>query len=1799
MYGKKRGLVVVVFLSIFLFSGLVSGEETTSCPDGYPEGARCYEAIHVTDEDCDSVDEDECQTMSPIDFYCPKSTDQCSREVKDLETGQGTNCDSVVFPKPNGCIFYATEWDPWPDPNSCAAFGVPAGLNIDSIAASALARIQTLGNFEGEILEGSQFTSSGVQLLIHLATGNPVLFITSIIDAAINIFGNQPQDAIFIFQYLKIGPNPSEKGVLCANDKYWLECNQNVKDKLYWINTIFGTDINQPMFAYKCEKKTASKFEWVLLEDFDKDLDGFPQSQDCRDLAPGSSEEPEVCSELIDWTEESNYQLKTQDELKEFVRGKCGNKPKYSACSACINPGAPEICGDQIDNDCNAKFNLDTGEVLSLEKNNNLDGETPDSCDANQDSCEQRSVIKIDSELEGKDVTVQANNNLKQIFSWVKQSDGQGFCCGYNGIADAGKIIEKGKVDGVEGNYLCVTKEKEVVGFESPAAANGETAASAEQLPVGWPAESSNRCGGKWCLLEAGSAAKFNVFTVKKPELSEENEPKINFKVYDVVSNGQNWYECNEQLLSSRPASSLTSPTERGADESLNSLKERANRFACFKEGSHYSWAECGSGLGEKDPINIGIKGRRPGEGIFTLPLEDGGKVVETFGPAQVVDIDSQRFASFKNYYGEDYLFDFTGYNKLNFLVKFEEENVKPLTQVTVTILGPGNVIYFKKNVLGDITNSPFYKDREGKNAFMHVEADLPELKAVRSILIESSKKILVRNVYLSNMNNNFLCSGQSSPQEWSWITDIDQGDTTKNINAENLCAALYGKETWLGNNDEVDVRTASCCGNIKSEYYAGKSKPFGEVANPDYYACWNSLPLKSGDTVMDVEFKVGYGEENYEVVFPEEDLNVHLEVSCSNKISASQNSQRRDLDLLGRPLGTVLNCGEGELINAKITNLNVNSDVRFWNTDQTYPTELSLVQNRNINTIPMAQTRNQNVITHFIVEGTCRWDKAVKTYTGKLSLKNPVLFQKENVANSVCSGEGYSVDSVFIRDFSPNAENIKVQFLTKTGDILESNPIEINSLTDFSGGFLKFSLNLDKVSLQSTPQTAVKTPQTFSYACQPKNGECLFPLPGNPPYTITNEHPGLYDLYFVTGNRPEDETLITKPNQQFAVAGNLKAKQVSQQVLFAREKIDGADSFKFFGCSAAEYLKGNNKIKTNNNLQHCSVKMGAYCAYSHTAETGTTTVNTWSKNPLKVYEGVDPVAGEEAGLQVIAKDFAPAELTNISLAVPGKNILTNAKFNEFAGNDIPGWDVLEKSGTVLTSIRNKQSFILQNKDEATKKITIPGTHVLKSNRISVEKNTNLRFSMTADHCRAKLLVVDQNGQTRENAVNNGDDINTGDGAYVQLEITDCVFSKAMLQIIDELGPAEYSFSNPQTAPRSAAACCPQNYCWNGYHCVEPMTDYTTISEEVEEGRNYRCVAGKWVYQQIKKDWKNNLNGFCNANEQCLVRPSTEGGEARFQAPDFYAGNIPTCINNGEYILDNYCDKGNWSSRTKFLAQEMLARVGNDKNHRLYCANFNDVFTNLNDNQKGLLQGVDLSTAPQGIGEEPRKVCFPAIKSSAAAELVSDEENTCINNACVLLFNDKTALATTLNKLLDDPNSFVVSLGRQSPTCAGSGKFKDCQGGLFFHEGWNAAWFSKDGLDPEPGAVNAIIEFFQSLFSRQGDLTTEDFFSKVKNFREIYSAKEGRRRVLALQEQTSKQDKIIIAEYENFDTPVCEYLKEQRIAQPGLDLELLESASGLKLISCITDGDIQRVEAVKAAEFLWPELTAKLRIGLE
>ena len=1489
---------------------------------------------------------------------------------------------------------------------------------------------------------------------------------------------------------------------------------------------------------------------------------------------------------------EFNCQPKLDENKKEIINLLTG-KPELDCAKGVAS--SPEICGDNIDNDCSGWNHQENYKYIGSQI---------------EDSC---NLIEFKSSCLSNCRT--ANNKC----DWIDLGPNTGMCCGANSN-DLGKIVT-GTGSLGNGNYLCVTKEKESLGFEG----NGE-------LPFGWP-ENTERCSGQWCLLEAGSAAKFNVMTVKKPVL--ENE-QLNFQVYDVVSNGQNWLECSSSSLAGRTSSQLAKPSERGADESLDSLQRKANRFACFKEGDHYSWVECGRSSTETEPnthTNKGIKSRRPGEGFYTLPLDFGGIVEET-PPLFVIDINSR---TYKNYYGNnqgdsDFLFDFTGYDTLNFMVKFKEISKIPAA-VSVTILGPGGEenVYFKKQVLGEITNSPFFKD-----SFMHVEVDIPGLKAVRQVRIESSNQnIIVRNVYLSNSANSFLCTGQEAVNEWSWITDIDQGDTSKLITAENLCKSLYGNEAWLGNDNQVEVsgRGFNCCGNTKKEYYAGESRPVGDVANPDYYSCWNSQPVKSGDTVMEVEFKAGYKEDKFLVSYAplekevsymveKEVEQVEEQVECrytcqdlyANVVAETGNTVAcvpvNDAECNAGYVRIVGHTSYGQICYIYNTDCNFNQVNGKLSCKIDYATRsgkrFDLIEDgKNKETVKrFVEGVSNNRVDDSVLEKQC--PVHVMSSTGPLSQKSQEKISFPPGVNAVIIDQ-FSLPSTF--------KEIKLKTVTTSEgvDLVFYYASQVGPLSEGLTKILprQVPINekvyvvavLDQEKINYPSQQSVKTipPQPFSFACQPDaKGECLFPLPGNPPYQITNEHPGLYELYFVTGDTADKETLITNSDQLFNEAGNIKARKVSEQVVFVRESPpDGSIKASFYGCSAADFLLGNNKIQANNNLNHCSIKAGAYCAYLHTSEKGTATVNSWSKTILKEYRGIDPIAGEQPGLQIIAKEFPPEKLNGSSAVVPGKNILTNAEFKEFAGNSIPGWDILEKQNQALIPVRNKQSFIRQRQDELSGKITIPATHILRSDWIPVKRDLELQFSITSESCKANLLVVDKDGLKNVQEVQNGEKVNVGEAAYVQLELTACQFKEVMLQSLDQLGAAPYSFQNPQAKPRAGAACCPQNYCWDGAHCVEPMNDYTSISEEVEEGRNYRCIAGNWVYQQIKTDWKQNLQGFCNAQEQCLVRPSTDGGEARFKANDFYEGNVPTCINNQEYLFDNYCDRGNWSSRTKFLAEQLLSRVGDDKDHSLYCTQFKDVFTNLNDNQKSLLQGVELSTAALVLGQEQSTVCFPAVAGSVASELITDEENTCINNACVLLFNDKTALATTLNKPLDDPNSVIAALERSNPACTGSGDFKNCQNGLFHSEQLNAIWFSKDGLEPEAGLGSKIYEFFQGLFSRRGDLTTKEFFSKVKNFREVYSAKDGPRRVLALQEQTSRKDKTLVAEFENFDTPICEYAAERRIDKPELNLELLEAAAGVNLISCTVDDDIQRVEAVKANEFLWPELTGKLRVGVK
>ena len=1535
---------------------------------------------------------------------------------------------------------------------------------------------------------------------------------------------------------------------ICSYDHHWHACKDTTLNTFIWA----GDDL------YLCEMQNGNPV-WSIQgkdKDHDRYVEGSTPGMDCYDDPLTAEQVGDECPTIPDGC---NYQT--------------------SKCAICINPGAVEVCGDQLNNDCKGNTADSYGR---LEEQG---GNTPDLCHANEFACEGTSPRNPIDPEDPEAVSASQTNIYGKQFSWLEINDPTGgYCCGYGGLDDHGEILSNNVGD----DYACLNRNKDVIGYddESPD-------------PPGWRPE----CKDDWCWVAAESTnSQFKVVTIRK-------DPA---KPYDIVSNGHNWVECSEN----NQVTNLDSPVAGG---DLPALKKGSSRFQCYQAGNTWAWAECGLTAGSNEQPrtsthhNIGIKGRSPGEGLYTLPLTEGGQIREEIKEQAVIQISADT-QLYEKHYGNGFLFDFSGYDYLNFMVKFKPDFVPP-ANIKLTISGPGDrttgglTKYFEKNVLGDVINNPLFS----QDNYMHIQVALPktpELRGVKQLLFESTNFMTMRNVYLSSAANNFLCSGQEREVtgQYAWLTDIDEGDPTPTaVRGEDLCRALYGPKAWLGNDLEVSSASANCCGNADNEYYGGDSKLIGEE-NPKKYSCWNGQPVASGETIMDVEFNVVYDDEDFSVSYPMEDIDINIMQSCRYSYRYTFTPALRsdsgapvdpDTPTVPRPtrVGNVQDfanivCPGGrtpetvETLTPGTFFLSPSGDrspVSKVTKDQF---NFNLVYSEGTSVIPVTlqlDCHDEQTLSLNQVSDTLTKYKISLTETIE-SNKNPVMakFNDDRFLNSNCP-IGVSSEYKIINN-NPNTE---AYWLDRNGARREPDVPDVRSLKELK---LMIELDQSKYTPASQPVPLPAQSTTQRYTCNQE--ECLYPLPGksSSQYRITNRRPGLYDLYFVK-KAPGGEELIPSEGKNFNEEGNIRARKVSQQVLFYNDDANPG----FFGCSATDFVVASGMVESQNNVQHCQVKGEHVCAYSKTDLDGITTINAWTDQPLSETYGVDTVQGEGAGYVSLAG--VPAKsLTNPSLVVPAKNLLTNAEFDQFTTGDLIGWEILDANGVPIPS---EPGFIQRNKPAEV--LSILGGERLRTERISVGENMDLYFDINSTGgCSADITFVDQDGVIKPAALlNEGDIVNTANAAYFIFEIRGCEFSQPTIQYIDEQGSSQFGFKDPKDKPRAAAACCPENYCWNGYACSAPMTAFTTISEDAGNGKNYRCIGGQWTFQEQKTDWVNDEAGFCNEDTDCYVLSSRKGGDPANNASNFYQGNYPTCINSGEYIFDNYCNEGQWTSRTKFLASQLLEKVGENTDHTLYCTDFRDVFTNLNDDQLGKLEGVDVSLSTPDFGEEQAVVCFPQVSSGEGRRLISDQENTCINNACVVKVGQNTAFATTLNKKLDDPNSFTGALGRSTPTCSGTDDFQDCQDGLFYNERLRAVWFSKDNFNPNPGVFQQIVELFRSILEKEGQLTGENFFSKVENFREIYSFKQSDKRVLGLKEQLSRRNETLLVEFENFDTPVCEYFQPSRLNRAAFELELLQQASGMQIITCQEENGIQRVEATMDADFLWPHLTAKLRTSKE
>ena len=168
-----------------------------------------------------------------------------------------------------------------------------------------------------------------------------------------------------------------------------------------------------------------------------------------------------------------------------------------------------------------------------------------------------------------------------------------------------------------------------------------------------------------------------------------------------------------------------------------------------------------------------------------------------------------------------------------------------------------------------------------------------------------------------------------------------------------------------------------------------------------------------------------------------------------------------------------------------------------------------------------------------------------------------------------------------------------------------------------------------------------------------------------------------------------------------------------------------------------------------------------------------------------------------------------------------------------------PTGKFFDAAGTKVDNPKDKKSI----SETGIGIITLGANERLRSERIAVSQNVKLHLSQ-AQGCDIEVSLVDKDGNSQQAVL---PEFNVGSASYILIEfIGACEAEKPMLQLIEDLSPGEYSYdSQPELEnfdARAGAACCPDNYCWNGYACVQPMNELTALTERAADGTNYRCI---------------------------------------------------------------------------------------------------------------------------------------------------------------------------------------------------------------------------------------------------------------------------------------------------------------------------------------------------------------------
>ena len=156
----------------------------------------------------------------------------------------------------------------------------------------------------------------------------------------------------------------------------------------------------------------------------------------------------------------------------------------------------------------------------------------------------------------------------------------------------------------------------------------------------------------------------------------------------------------------------------------------------------------------------------------------------------------------------------------------------------------------------------------------------------------------------------------------------------------------------------------------------------------------------------------------------------------------------------------------------------------------------------------------------------------------------------------------------------------------------------------------------------------------------------------------------------------------------------------------------------------------------------------------------------------------------------------------------------------------------------------------------------------------------------------------------------------------------------------------------------------------------------------------------------------------------CLVSASPDANEDWNGLPSKYFSDPPgpKCINNGQYILDYYCESGEWTTRTKLVGLTLLDFAQSKSNdYVLFCDNYKNAL-----NQYEYIVGSGSDT----------KLVEDLFKDYRCEQVNSTTRTTCTNHFCVLKYRGGTAIGTSLNtEITDEDYSFLFALNHSEDAC--------------------------------------------------------------------------------------------------------------------------------------------------------------------